>query len=414
VGVETCQLAVVGAGPYGLSIAAHLKAAGVEVRTFGRPMEFWERHMPAGMLLRSAWEASHIADPDGRLSLEAYEEAAKARLSRPIPLTDFIEYGRWYQRVAVPELDARSVVRIDQVPGRLQLTLSDGDRLRARRVVVATGLAAFGWRPPEFRNLPPELASHSSDHRDFGVFEGRRVAVIGAGQSAGESAALLAEGGTDVELVARAAEIRWLAYSRAGHLPPLIRTLLYPPTDVGPPLLNWIVAVPELFRLFPALLQGRVAYRCIRPAAADWLRSRLRVVRLTTGCRVLEAVPTGEGLRLRLSDSSERLVDHLLLATGYRVDVARLEFLSADLVHTLATRRGLPRLSKGFESSVPGLHFVGAPAAESFGPIMRFVAGTMYAARAVRQRVLEERPPGVAQTLRLYARQRERVGAAAT
>jgi thioredoxin reductase len=414
VGLETCQVAVVGAGPYGLSIAAHLKAAGVEVRAFGRPMEFWERHMPAGMLLRSAWEASHIADPDGRLSLDAYEEAGAARLSRPIPLASFIEYGHWYQRVAVPELDARSVVRIDRVSPCLQLTLSDGDRLRARRVVVATGLAAFGWRPPEFRNLPAELASHSSDHRDLGVFQGRRVAVIGAGQSAGESAALLAEGGTDVELVARAAGIRWLAYGRANHFPPVIRTLLYPPTDVGPPPLNWIVAVPELFRLVPAVLQGRVAHRCIRPAAADWLRSRLRDVRLTTGCRVLEAVPMSEGLRLRLSDSSERLVDHLLFATGYHVDVARLEFLGADLVDRIETRSGLPRLSKGFESSVPGLHFVGAPAAESFGPIMRFVAGTMYAARAVRQCVLEERPPGVAQTLRLYARQRERVGATAT
>jgi FAD-dependent urate hydroxylase len=306
------------------------------------------------------------------------------------------------------------VERIERVPGGLRLSFSDGDRLRARRVIVATGLDTFARRPEEFRNLPAELVSHTSDHSDLGRFAGRRVAVIGSGQSAIESAALLAEGGAVVEVVARAPFVRWLAYGRGDRLPGLVRSLVYPPTDVGPPALNWMVAVPELFRLLPERLQQRVAYRCIRPAAASWLRSRVHDVRFTIGSQVVEAIAAGAGLRLQLSDGGVRLADHALLATGYQVDVTRLTFLDGEVVAALDVKNGAPRLSRGFESSVPGLHFVGAAAAGTFGPIMRFVVGTMYASRAVRQRVLEERPPSVAQTMRAYARRRERVDATAT
>jgi thioredoxin reductase len=412
--VDSCQVAVVGAGPYGLAVTAHLRTVGVDVRVFGRAMEFWDRQMPEGMLLRSAWEATHIADPDGALSLDEYQRGLGRPLPRPLPLADFIAYGRWFQRAVVPDLDSRRVVGLERTGHGLQVTLEDAKSLHADRVVVATGLAGFGWRPAEFRHLPPELVSHSSEHADLGAFAGRRVAVVGAGQSALESAALLYEGGAEVEVLARAAAVRWLSTARGSRLSPWAKKLLYPPTDVGPPPLNWLVALPELYRIVPGTLQGRVAYRCIRPAAADWLRERVDGVRITTGLRVVEAAPASEGVRLRLTDDSERTVDHVLLATGYRIDVRRLEFLGTELVAAIQAEDGYPRLARGLEASVPGLHFVGAAAAASFGPVTRFVAGTMYAARALRQRVLEERPASIAEILRAYARQREKVAANAT
>lgn len=405
-------MAVVGAGPYGLSTAAHLSAAGIDVRTFGRAMEFWEQNMPRGMLLRSAWEASHIADPEVRLTLDEYENAAGRRLARPIPLEEFVEYGHWYQQVAVPALDDRRVERIERSREGFELGLSGGEMLWARQVVVASGLAPFAWRPRSFESLPRELATHTSDHRDLNRLADRRVAVVGAGQSAVESAALLAEGGADVELVARSSCIRWLQYERAETRPAWFRALLYPPTDVGPPPLNWIVAVPTLYRSVPPRLRQRVAYRCIRPAAAEWLRQRVAHVRFTTGREVVVATPAADGLRLRLSDGEERNVDHVLLATGYRVDVSRLSFLSGEILDSLAVKDGAPLLSRGLESSVSGLHFVGAAAAESVGPIMRFVVGTTFAARAVREHLLGRPAPGVAQTVRAYARRRETVDAA--
>jgi hypothetical protein len=410
-GLEACHVAVVGAGPYGLSVTAHLRAAGIDVRTLGRPMEFWERQMPEGMLLRSAWEATHIAHPDCAFSLDEYEAERGARVPRPIPLSEFIEYGRWFQRATVPEVDLRRVVQLDRVRDGLQLTLNDGELLRARRVVVATGLSGFGWWPRPFRNLPGELASHSSEHHELSRFAAKRIAVVGGGQSAVESAALLRERGAEVELYVRASSgIRWLPSARGNSLSPVVRRLLYPPTDVGPPPLNWIVAIPELFRIVPGRFQDRVAWRCIRPAAADWLHDRMGGVRVTIGRSVVEARPVDGRVRLGLSDGSVCVVDHVVLATGYRIDVTRLELLSPEIRSELVTSEGLPRLDRGFETSVPGLHFVGAAAAASFGPITRFVAGTMYAGRAVRQRVLDQRPASMAEILRAYARQRERVG----
>src|SRR5581483_11653953 len=106
------DVVVVGAGPYGLSAVAHLRAAGVETRVFGEPMVFWEQQMPLGMLLRSAWEASHIADPHHRYTLEAYQAATGARFGPPVPLNDFVRYGRWFQQQVAPDLDHRRVTRV--------------------------------------------------------------------------------------------------------------------------------------------------------------------------------------------------------------------------------------------------------------------------------------------------------------
>src|SRR5580698_2192102 len=102
------DVVIIGAGPYGLSAAAHLRSIkGLEVRVFGEPMSFWDRNMPAGMFLRSNWTATRIADPNGLLSLEAYQAAADNHFSVPVPLESFVQYGLWYQRQAVPDLDQR-------------------------------------------------------------------------------------------------------------------------------------------------------------------------------------------------------------------------------------------------------------------------------------------------------------------
>src|SRR5689334_18785227 len=195
-GQPDCQVAIVGAGPYGLSAAAHLRAAKIETRVFGEAMEFWSKQMPEGMLVRSIWEASHISDPRGALTLDAYVKEKGLKLPRPMPLSDFIQYGRWFQQQVVPDLDPRRVATIEPAPGGgFRVVLDDGEALRAQRVVVATGIAKFLRRPPLFDELPAELVSHTSDQRQLARFRGKSVAVIGGGQSALESAALLHEAG---------------------------------------------------------------------------------------------------------------------------------------------------------------------------------------------------------------------------
>ena len=155
--------------------------------------------------------------------------------------------------------------------------------------------------------------------------------------------------------------------------------MLYSTRDVGPAGISRLVAMPHLFRRFPRGFQDRTAYRAIRPAGAGWLQPRIAGVPITLGRKVVSATVAGSQLRLRLDDGTERLVDHALLATGFRVDVSRYPFLSPSLLKQLKTVNGFPVLKRGLESSIPGLHFVGKPAAWSFGPLLGFVSGAEFA-----------------------------------
>jgi FAD-dependent urate hydroxylase len=380
--MTSTDVAIIGAGPYGLAAAAHLRRAGFEIRILGEPMSFWHT-MPRGMLLRSNRTATSIAEYDGPLSLDSYLAGIGERNTLPVPLARFLDYGTWVQRQVAPDVDRRRVLRLAKGDDRFSLDLADGERLSARRVVVAGGIAPFAHRPSSCADLPADLVTHTGEHRDLGVLADRRVLVVGGGQSALESAALLHEMGGEVEVIVRAGRVNWLHggkyHRRLGRAAPLV----YAPTDVGPMGLSRLVAVPDLFRRLPRSAQEPLAYRAIRPAGAAWLVPRLRdvPVHLSTGLHAVAA--RGSRLAVELTDGREQVVDHILLGTGYRVDIARYPFLAPEL--TAAVRRvgGYPLLGRGLESSVPGLHFVGAPAAWSFGPIMRFVSGSWYASRSV-------------------------------
>jgi hypothetical protein len=390
--MSSCDVAIVGAGPYGLAAAAHLRSSadGLETRVFGDVMAFWRDHMPLGMLLRSPRVASHIADPERALTLDAYEATIGAQASSPVPLSVFVEYGAWFQRQVAPDLDSRRVLRAEATHRGFRLLLEDEAATTARHLVVAAGIAPFARRPPQFRELPDSVVSHAVDIRDVSRFEGRNVVVIGGGQSALESAALLNEAGARVEVVARTSYIHWLDRSAWLHSLGPLSKILYAPTDVGPAGLSWLVATPGWFRRAPRSMQERLARRSTRPAGAAWLKPRLAGVVLTTGRSVVSAALSNGTVVLSLDGGVKRNVDHIVLGTGYQVDVARYEFLE-PLTRSLRCVHGYPVLDVGFESSVPRLHFLGASAAYSFGPLMRFVAGTEFAGRALSRAILRRR-----------------------
>jgi thioredoxin reductase len=386
--VLSCDIAIIGAGPYGLSAAAHLRTVrGLEVRVFGETMSFWRDNMPAGMLLRSNWTATRIADPHQALTLEAYQAATGDQFCTPVPGDRFIQYGLWYQRHAVPDVERRKVVRVERGATGFRMVLDNGEVVKSRRVVVAVGIGAFAWRPAEFEGLPQALTSHTCEHSDFRKFRGSSLLVVGGGQSALESGALLHEGGAEVEIVARADRMHWLQgrLSRTLHngLGGLTRRLLYAPTDVGPAGLSQLLARPDLVKRLPRSLQDKLRKRAVRPAGARWLVKRLQDVPIHLGRSVVSVAPVGERVKVVLDDGSERIVDHVLLGTGYRVDVSKYGFLAPELLQAIERSNGYPRLKEGLETSVPGLHILGAPAAWSFGPLLQFVSGTHYASRAL-------------------------------
>jgi hypothetical protein len=357
-------------------------------------MSFWN-DMPKGMLLRSPYVASNIHDPHGSLSLDAYSASIGRKVPKPVPLDEFVRYGRWVGEQLGSSRDQRMVANVERENGHFAVTLGDGERVRAKRVVVAAGIERFARRPEPFRDLPRELVSHTSDHNDLAPFAGRRVTVIGGGQSALESAALLNESGAHVEVLVRAPLVRFLA--RPGskrHNTKFVSKLLYAPPDVGPAGVSQVVAHPDWYRRMPRTWQDRLAPRSIRPAGAAWLIDRLEGLPLRTGLAVQEArAANGGGVELSLSDGTTTSADHVMLGTGYQVDINGYPFMAPGLLRQIAQVNGYPRLTPGFETTVPNLFIVGAPGAWSFGPLMRFVAGAEFAApalmRGIRARSLQ-------------------------
>ncbi|MEU6094093.1 FAD-dependent oxidoreductase [Streptomyces sp. NPDC047079] len=383
-------VAVIGAGPFGLSTAAHLRVRGIPVRVFGEPMVSWRDHMPTGMLLKSTPVASNIDAPQRGHTLVDYCDAAGiARLVTDediIPIETFIAYGEWFQQKLVPELERVRVVSVDRRKGGgFELKLDSGEQFAARAVVVATGLSGLAHVPPELAAAatdgptPTGPVSHSSQHHDLTRFSGKELLVIGAGQSALETAVLAAEAGARVRVISRGQG------KVAFGAPPWDQPRFRPESPFGRAWSLWALSYyPHPYRLLPAQTRHYLVRRVLGPLGAWWLRERfLSKVQVRDVVAVVGASAAGGSpvltVRTHTGGTEELTADHVIAATGYRVDIAAMDFLGHELRTELAVSRGTPRLGAGYVSSVPGLYFTGLPAAASYGPVMRFVCGTEFA-----------------------------------
>jgi thioredoxin reductase len=388
---DAVDVAIAGAGPYGLSLSAHLREAGVSFRHFGLPMRLWQEAMPQGMFLKSQGFASNLSDPAGTHTLAAFCAATGrpyASYGLPVSLDTFVAYGRWFQSELVPHLEQVLVTDIAQRGGEFELSLATAERVRARAVVIAVGVEHFAHIPEPLSSLPPQVCAHSSMHTDLAAFRGREVIVVGAGQSALESAALLHENGASVQVVAREGRLAWngepLALER-----PLTQRLREPEAGLGSGWSTWFYSNrPDLFRHLPQATRVHRARTALGPAGASWLRSRVEgQFPIHTGHVVEWAKQQDSRVRLGLAaaDGSglELSADQVIAATGYRPDVTRLSFLGHQIVSGLRTVAGTPAVGRHYQASVPGLYFIGPAVAPTFGPAMRFVYGTRHAAIAV-------------------------------
>ncbi|WP_306321098.1 MULTISPECIES: FAD-dependent oxidoreductase [unclassified Streptomyces] len=383
-------VAVIGAGPYGLSTAAHVRARGIPVRVFGEPMVSWRSHMPEGMILKSVPSASNIDAPQRGHKLVDYCDAAGIeRLVTDedlISAETFVAYGDWFQKELVPELERVRVVSVDR-RGRegFELKLDSGEQFTARAVVVATGLSGLEHLPPEFAAAVPDgptptgPVSHSAQHHDLSRFAGKELIVVGAGQSALETAALAAEAGARVRVVARGrGRVRFGA-------PPWDQPKFRPETPFGNAWsLYALTYYPHPYRHLPPQARHFLVRRVLGPLGAWWLRERFEGKVAVREVAAVERVTVAEGapvLRVRTHGGrgEDMAADHVIAATGYRVDLAAMPFLGEGLRTRLATSRGTPRLGAGYVSSVPGLYFTGMLGGSSYGPVMRFVCGTEFA-----------------------------------
>jgi thioredoxin reductase len=388
-------VAIIGAGPYGLSLAAHLGSRDIPYRIFGTPLETWRNHMPAGMLLKSDGFASSLCAPDGQGTLAAYCEEHGIPYDDtgiPVSLEVFTEYALDFQRRFVPHLEDRRVSAVERRGQGFSLTLDDGERVDADYVVCATGITHFASVPDELADLPADLVTHSWAHHDLAPFAGRDVTVLGGGASAIDIATLLHEAGANTSLVARRHQLRFSSPPGTGERSRWQR-LRHPSSGMGPGMRSWLFEnVPYLFRFLPGKIRLLIISRHLGPAAGWVMKERFEAgVTVTLGAEIKSAT-TEDGkvsLVIRMADGTrgDVVTDHVVAATGYRPEVGRLEFLSEDLRGALRAHEGMPVVSGSFETSVPGLYVIGPPAVNSFGPLMRFMVGAEYVAPLVAGRL---------------------------
>jgi cation diffusion facilitator CzcD-associated flavoprotein CzcO len=381
------DVAIVGSGPNALSLAAHLRVRGVDFRIFGPPMRFW-RDMPVGINLKSFAHATNIFVPTKGTSFPEWCRARGLEDFEPCTMESFAAYGIWMTDRFVADIESVEVSRVSiDRSGRFDLTLANEARLRARRVVFATGLSYLASTPDVFRALPPELLSHTFDLSDYSFFRGKAVAVVGAGASAMEAGALVHEAGGRPQILVREAEAIFHDRIKANRT--LLDRLHKPISVLGPGKKNRLMeALPLTIRFIPERRRLRFVKGYLGPAAPWWILSRVQgVIPILVRTTVVGAERHGDRVRLTLSEPGrgERTieVDHVIAGTGYVPDVDRLAYLDDDFRQRIRRVERSPALSLSFESSVPGAYFVGPITALSFGPLFRFVAGAKYAAPAL-------------------------------
>ncbi len=384
------DVAIIGAGPYGLSLAAHLAANGIEHRVFGEPMGAWKNNMPEGMLLKSYPWASCLSDPKNEFSVKNFSAARAIPYHdemTPLPVERFVAYGDAFAARYVPSIERKRLTSLSPSAGGFDAVFDDGESVRARRVVVAVGLHPFKRLPAEAAGLPPERCSHSGDYGPLDELDGKEVVVIGSGSSATDLAALLHERGTLTTLVSRNSALKFAERPRSRSW---FERVSAPMSGIGH---GWALGTcakrPDLIHLLPE--ETRVALartKALGPLGGAFMKDRLvGKVPLCLGHAVRAAEIRGGKVVIDLADPSggRRMLraDHVVFATGYQVDIDRLEFLSPEILGAIGLVERAPRLSRHYESSVPGLHFIGPASANSFGPVSRFVYGTYHPARVL-------------------------------
>ena len=377
------EVAIIGAGPNGLGLAIHLRQAGVPHRIFGSPMQTW-RDMPKNMYLKSLGFATSIPTPGGRRTFPEYCRANGLEDYEPIEFATFAQYGLELQRDLVPYVEDTRVTDLRRAGEQFVLTLATGEQVPARRVVVAVGLTYFPRVPEVLAALPPERLSHTWGPKDFDAFKDKDVVVVGGGASALETAALLHEHGARVQVLARSG-VSWGGRGVREWQRSWIDRIRVPISSLGHGRENWALQhIPWLMHYVPAHRRVAFTRRHLGPAPAWWLRERAEgKFDIHVKTTIEQAQVDGDKVTLRVRETGrgvrEIAADHVIAGTGYEFDLDRIAFIDKDLAGQICRLERAPRLSRHFESSVPGLYFLGPVAAFSFGPLVRFVAGAEFA-----------------------------------
>jgi cation diffusion facilitator CzcD-associated flavoprotein CzcO len=377
------DLLIIGAGPFGLALAAQASHDRIEHLLVGKPMEFWRQNMPKGMFLRSACDW-HL-DPLNVHTIGSFlhSQAKIPQDVEPLSLDFYLSYAEWFQQQKNIQALPVYVQGLDHsvTDDCFSATTFDGEVINARSVVLAPGFKHFAHVPDELMaRLPVGGFEHTSQFIDFSKARNKRYLIIGGRQSAFEWAALLLEAGAAaVHLSHR-------------HASPAFKVADWSWVN---PLVDNMVENPTWFRRLSQEEKDDVSHRLWaegRLKVEPWLESRLKSnrVNIWPQTELVSCTQHEDGeLAVTLSNGKAINVDKIVLATGYMVDIARLPIWSADLLDRLETRNGFPVLDDHFETSIPGLFITSMAATQDFGPFFGFTISVRTSAKLICQRLNE-------------------------
>lgn len=364
------DLVIIGAGPYGISLAAHASAHGLTYKLLGYPMHFWQNQMPQEMFIRTNPISIGLSDPQNMFTLDRFSEETGVEITTPLPRPVFVHYAMWFADktnvVFTPEYVSH-LQRVEVSKDGYSVITESGQMYSAHNVIVATGLQHYAYIPEVFAEISSDLVSHTFGYSSFSSFTGKKVAVIGSGQSAWEAAALLHLADSECELLYRRETPNYSVKAATG------------------------IELIELANTFYDLPLEQKQARWAKPAGsiANFLRPYVEgKIRETAHVSVEQAATTADGkLFLKLTNGEHRIVDHVLAATGFQIQLDRVPFIDQHLLQQIKREEAgydqYPLLDAHFQSSLPGLYFAGPLSSHTHGPAFRFIAGLNKACKSI-------------------------------
>jgi FAD-dependent urate hydroxylase len=349
---------IIGSGPFGISLGAHAVANNLQYKLFGYPMDFWKNQMPQDMFIRTPHEFVSFSDPKDELTIQHYSEETSTELVTPLPRPIFVDYANWFAKKAGIEFTTQLITKVEHKDGHYVVTSDNGKIFTSKNVIVATGVEHYKFLPDFLKEFPTNLVTHTSGYTSFSPFKGKKVVVLGSGQSAWEAAGLLHRDGADVELVYRQSGPNY-AGSRENEI--ALR-------DIG-----------DVFFNLP-LEEKKQGWGQSAGSVAHFLKPYVEgIVPQNSGVAIdnIEQINEDE-IRITLSDGSEKIVNHIIAATGFHINIDKVPFFNTDLLSQVEREEEyvqFPKLNESFESSLSGLYFAGPLSSHSHGPTFRFILG---------------------------------------
>ncbi|NOU73447.1 SidA/IucD/PvdA family monooxygenase [Paenibacillus sp. LMG 31458] len=360
------DLIIIGAGPYGISLAAHAIANNLSYRILGYPMDFWKNQMPQNMFIRTPHDFCSFSDAQDELTIHRFAKETGVELVTPLPRPIFVDYAMWFAKEAGVEFTPELVTTLSKDGEDYLIETETGQSFQAKNVIIATGVEHYKYMPDLFQSLPAHLVSHTSGYTSFQAFADKNVAVVGSGQSAWEAAALLHIAGSNVELLYRRESANYAGSSADEIQLRNLGDVFYQlPQDEKQE--EWGQSPGSVAHFLRPYVEGKVPE--------------------TSGITIVGAEQTSDDkIKLILSDGTLRVVDHVISASGFRINLERVPFFPQELLTSIVRENDFsqfPKLDESFESSIPGLYFAGPLSSHSHGPTFRFILGLKKASQTI-------------------------------